>query len=275
MSIIEETNDDRLYHYTSTEALYEIIKNKELWLGNILNMNDESEQIFFIKKIENMLLENVPNEKEKIENYFKIIYSRLKVEPCYAFCLSSLRDDASLWERYADNAKGVCIVINRKKYMDIVEKAGLIFIDEVSYDSKLEEHEHYKILKKYFETGEISGGFQNINGQQDNFIACSSFYKHSSFSSEKEIRTATLLSVEYLNKECSKIEFENRGSCIKEFLKIRYDQICQKNNIEYLDLFDEIIIGPRSNQNDKMLKDFCAKKGFENIKITKSNCPLR
>lgn len=274
MKFIKKESNEKLYHYTSMKVVYNIIKNKELWLGNVLNTNDKSELTFFVNEIKGKLIENIPNKSDEIGNYFKNICSRIENETHYAFCFSTLRDDASLWERYADNAKGACIVVNTKKYRNIIERVGPLTLNEVFYGVEAEKHDHYKILEKYFKTEELSGGFQNIKGQQDNFITCSSVHKHNSFSQEKEIRSVTLLSAKYFNKEFSEIEFENKGSCIKEFLKIKYDQVCEKNNTTYSDLFDEIIIGPRSNQSDKILKDFCAENGFENIKITKSNCPL-
>lgn len=274
MDLLKKESDEKLYHYTTINSLNGIISNKELWFGNVLHMNDTTEMFFFVDEIKERLIKKVPKAKNEIELYFKDVYKRIKDEQHYSLCLTTLRDDASLWERYADYAAGVCIVFNKEKYKDFIKNAGCFALNEVFYDLDVENHAHYNILKKYFESGELKE-FNNIKGQRDNFIACSSLHKHRSFSLEKEIRNVTLLPINYYKKEFCKIEFENKDSCIKEFLKIKYDKVCEEKNTTYSDLFDEIIIGPRSSQSKRILKDFCIKNGFDNIKVTRSKCPLR
>ena len=54
-----------LYHYTDFAAFNGIIRNQELWLNNILNMNDASEMRLFMNGICKAVVENIKKDGEK------------------------------------------------------------------------------------------------------------------------------------------------------------------------------------------------------------------
>lgn len=262
-----------LYHYTSIPVLYSILKNKELWFGNTARMNDKKEITFFIENMKTALQQDVPQKTEEIEELFNKINGRVQNEYPYAMCLSLLNDDVAQWERYADNAKGIEIGFNVEKLKDLLKDQNVIF-NEVFYEKSVKSHEHYNYLKEYILDGNFSNGFSNIDELIDNFLACSYLFKHPSFKSEKEIRIVTLWK---RIPNFSEISCELNNGQIKQVLKVNIEELCNHRKIDFEDLIDEIVIGPRSLQSEKELKLFLKEIKLDKLvnKVRYSECPLR
>lgn len=269
---IKKIGSSNIYHYTTIDAFYNIIKTKELWLGDTSTMNDKSELRNFTKAIKKDLISDMPNKKNNIKTYFTKVNKRIANEYPFAFCCTTLEDDAAQWERYADEAKGVRIGFDTKTLLVLIYKLGFLF-NEVFYEWQAKKHAHYEKLDNYFKNGELSE-FDNIKGQIDNLICVSAFHKHISFISEKEYRIATAFN-NAGKSEYSKIEFECRNNVIKKYLKLNIGKICSDEGINPQILINNVLIGPRSKQNENILKKFCAENGFTNIEISCSECPLR
>lgn len=47
----------RLYHYTSLNSFFSMIRSKEIWLTNTGTMNDRKEISYYVERLENELLE--------------------------------------------------------------------------------------------------------------------------------------------------------------------------------------------------------------------------
>lgn len=265
--------DGFLYHYTSIDVLYSILKNKQLWLGNTATMNDSKENKYFIELLRDKLCDNLcGNKLNRCNEFFKKVFDRIKDEYPYAMCFSRLDDDAAQWERYADDAKGVCIIFNTKNVMRAFYEAYLLFGD-VYYGSDIEQHQHYKILYDYFMTGKLNG-FSNEKGQVDNAIACGYSHKHRSFRSEQEIRVVNLWN--HIPKHAI-VETECVNGVIKKFMKFNMENRCADVGMRFEDLFEGIVIGPRSLQDVDSLQMFVEENGYMILKdkISKSDCPLR
>ena len=265
--------DNCLYHYTSIAALHSILKNKQFWLGNTATMNDRKEIKYFIELLRDALRENISADKLiQCDEFFQKVFERIDNEYPYAMCFSKLEDDAAQWERYADNAEGVCIVFNTKKIMCAFYEVYLLFGD-MYYDFDIKQHQHYKILYDYFMMGRLNG-FSNEGGQVDNAIACGYSHKHRSFRSEQEIRVVNLWS--YIPKHAT-VETECVRGIIKKFMKFNMEERCKEVGLAFEDLFEGIVIGPKSEQDIGSLQTFAEEKGFASLKgrISKSDCPLR
>lgn len=264
---------NRLYHYTSIATLHSILKNKQFWLGNTATMNDSKEVKHFIELLRNELRDNISADKlDQCNEFFAKVFARIEKEYPYAMCFSKLEDDAAQWERYADGAKGVCIVFNTKNIMRAFYEVYLLFGD-VYYDFDIKNHQHYKILYDYFMTGNLNG-FSDEKGQVDNAIACGYSHKHRSFRSEQEIRVVNLWTH---IPEYATIETECVGGIIKKFMKFDMERRCGEVGLSFEDIFEEIVIGPKSAQDISSLQAFIGENGFATLKgkISKSDCPLR
>lgn len=271
--IREHNYEEKLYHYTSFASLIGILSNKEIWLGNTVNMNDKSEIVDFIGKLHVAVLDDVyPDKIAGCNIFFEELYNRLKREYPFAFCFSRLNDNAAQWERYADDARGVCIEFNTSAFMNLVFYSGALF-NEVFYQYDIKQHAHYKILKDYFNTG-VLNGLNNEKEEMDNLLGCAYMHKHESFCTEFEIRLTNLWNRKIENSEFA---FEMINGKLKKVLKVSLEKLCLAENIDFEDLIDGIVIGPRSEQNEQELKEYIEYLGYKKLsnKITKSQCPLR
>ncbi len=198
-----EEYGEHLYHYTDFGALKGTLEEKELWFGNTATMNDEKELLHFIGNLQSALYKNVKEENlAECEGFFARLFERLEKEYPFALCLSRLGDDAAQWERYADRGRGVCIKLNTEKLCSLFFGMAVL-LQKVHYDLTISEHEHYKLLLEYFNTGE-DVGFVDEKGRIDNIILTASCHKHPSFRSEKEVRFI-ILSTDEPYRFCPKL----------------------------------------------------------------------
>lgn len=198
----------------------------------------------------------------------------------YAMALSKLEDNAAQWERYADNAKGCCLVFNSGALLPSF-LGHSVLLHEVFYDYEISNHDFIGILEYYFNKGSFDGnpalsGFSNEKGLIDNIYASAGIRKHNSFSSENEIRIITDF-YESFGLNHSRVEFESLGGRIRKLLKVNMEGLCADAGVTFEDLFDKIIIGPRSEQSVYELKAYITSLGYEDLaeKIFASQCPLR
>lgn len=113
------------YHYTSLEALYEIIRTRTFRLMSLKSSNDKQELFYkpeqFITDIDRL---GSQAEKPGVKEFWGLLSesiqthralfmkeTRAKTQP-YALCLSSKNDNLTHWDRYANGCKGVNIGFN-------------------------------------------------------------------------------------------------------------------------------------------------------------------
>lgn len=267
----------RLYHYTSLRSFFGIIKNKELWFGNTVSMNDKMELREFTDSLRAAVSEDCPEKKEEVNHIWAQIDRKSAERFPYAMCFSSRPDDAAQWERYADMASGVCIVMDTDKLTQLFH-SHLGYLNKVSYDNDIRKHKHYEIITSYLSEGKW-GEFRNEDAWTDNVVATAANYKHLSFSSESEIRLIILSELVGLDeaKGFFRTEFEFTDHQIKKVLKVNLDKLCRFEGIPIESVFDGVIVAPRSNQPIDVLSEFLRANGFhklaENVQL--SQCPLR
>lgn len=268
---------EHLYHYTTFSALYNILKTKELWWGNMATMNDSKELNYFIDGLKQVLIEDFADKGEAIDIFFDDVKKKRGDNYPYSMCFSRLADDAAQWERYADSAKGVCIVFSTETLKKLF-MFSMVQMNEAFYDTDFRKHDHYSILKYYIEKNTLNS-FSERNGEIQNIIYTAVSHKHKSFFSENEVRLITFWHFFSKCFSCNEgyESFEVINGQIKKVLKINLERFCANEGVCIEDLFDGIVIGPRASQSKSVLADFCKSNGFNQLSahISVSDCPLR
>ena len=110
-------------------------------------------------------------------------------------------------------------------------------------------------------------------------------YKHSSFQSEKEWRLGNYFGNQFEEKPGQSKEYPKSihqdykiiNGVIKDVLVVNLEALCSEIQVDFDDLFNEIIIAPRSQQTVDELQGYLRMQGHQKIaeKVTKSTCPLR
>lgn len=254
-----------VYHYTTWEAFYSIIKNKELWLSNILASNDKLEMRSFINELKNGFINTENINQAKLKDIFRLIESKIEDSRAFAFCLSQNEDDAAQWDRYANHGCGVCVVFDTKKLLNFLEN-NFIF-NQVFYIYDVKQNDYYKTLLSYLQDKtNVPFGFSSIDSYVENLLAGCVIRKHKSFQFENEIRLAESC-IKFKRLEHS---FEISNGKIKEVKKLKLGS-------DIVNVIDKIVAGPCSTQNLCVVKNFLKEYGCEQLssRISISNCPLR
>ena len=134
-------NDGSLFHFTDAESFFMIISNLDFIISPFKNLNDLNEG-----NVHNMTL----------ANKFPVMYNAHKYiqERCYALCFSQNyiinnyceqgTNHPAMWAHYADDSKGVCIVIDKEKFIEINKK----LLDNYFYKFESVEYKWMNTLHK-------------------------------------------------------------------------------------------------------------------------------
>ena len=268
-----------LYHYTDYIAFNGIMRDRELRVNNVRNMNDAAEMHLFISGIFRAVENKLEKERagKKLEQFKKLeeeLSKKYFDYAAYAACFSTYRDDASQWERYANRGKGVCLGIDRS----VLEKmtGGAITLQKVYYQDDVESH---PLVKKLYDLTLSEEVFSEDNPTLKAALAeCwrnSASFKHPSFSSEHEVR---LVVMPYDAKSFDvKPRFHVAKDRIKKYYPLNLDEMCRKAGSGLEELIVEIIVGPESTQSLPILRDYLEDLSLPNLakRIFLSDCPLR
>lgn len=264
-----------IYHYSSFGTLDGILKTKTLWLCSTANMNDTKEQRYFIEDLHRSVKSEIPTKfHSKCDAFFERLFATLDIEYPYAMCFSLLKDNAAQWERYANNGSGICIGFNTRNIAALFCNPH-VNLRKINYGFDSKKHDHFEVVVKYITEDTYTKRFTNERQIRENILACATAFKHESFKTEDECRLTSFWAYPCMRE--SSYEFVTINGVVKKVLKVDLDALCANENIDFEDLFDKIIIGPRSHQRVFELKQYIQSIGYEKIseRISKSDCPLR
>lgn len=203
---VNEQNSGTIYHYTSLETVFLILKNGTYRLCGITGMNDTSEVDYFDKYCLN----------KKHKPSYQILNS-IFVSSC-----SSLKDNLTMFRLYGDIAKGVCIVFDIK-----TEYNKGFLLQTISYADEQKKDPKLNIIKQLINNNVV---FKDIDRWKH-------FFKSKNYSTEKEVRL--LFQDDGITSLVSKREMLiNKNSIYTPCVEFNI------NSAEFPLVLKEIIIGP-------------------------------
>ena len=255
-----------LYHYTSIPAFYNMLETNQIWLGYTKNMNDKSEVKGFLQNIAKKINSVFPTDTQRKQKVLDLIAQKKEAAHAFVMCFSTLEDDVAQWERYADNAFGVCLKFNTDVLAKISDTYSY-WMKEVAYSLEEESDHNFHRLSCYIDNGLIldAGSIQSLVLELG---LISLYHKHPSFQSEKEVRL-----IKFLEMKNDAYHYIKTNNVIKRMCVFDLKEL----GITFEDLIDGIIIAPRSQQSVEELQLYVDSLGFHKLskKIRKSDCPLR
>lgn len=274
LNIVQIHEVEKLYHYTTSDALINIVTNKELWITKWDYLNDMDEFRVAEEVCEAILMEeNVDSEViEVIKNEINdIIY---KNSSLFILSFSCDKDSQLLWSNYA-NLDGINFEIDfakfEKKLNHLIKWHGL-----VNYNSESQKECMKKTFYDELINVEDFGKIKSLNDinmltgkEYERLIShisviCmlhSMFFKRDYFKYENEYRFILDIS------EKDAISFRSRNGLIIPYVK---------KKIEDLDFITQIMVGP-TNKIDIVtngVKELLL-HNYIKIEVTKSEIPLR
>lgn len=200
---MEEIKEGIYYHYCSLETFINILKNKNIRLGNPDKMNDGNEIMLFFEKLKTKMNNHFELLKdEAVRKYYEYVYSE-GLETVYnenynqqkvphIICLSKEEDLLSQWRGYADDGRGVAIGFDIAEFLKLGNFLNAV---EVLYDEeKCDENVDNFLLNygiynsKPLEFDRMKDVYFEIANFTESLLTEAIGYKNSAFQEEKEVR---------------------------------------------------------------------------------------
>jgi len=246
LEVLSRSSFEPLYHYTSFEAMYSMIKENTFWATNCEYQDDHLEsrhmeklycQLHNDKNICNMFLQYIDKLKEEDEQKLKT-----ERELMYLFSFTTDENSEYMWKNYAKN--GVIIEFDSFGLLDTYfSDENINFLDrndnilllpsEIIFGKvKYDDNEIKSLLHQLyiFETGK-NNFYQNIDLSLKTFLKYDGlryFKKDESFRKENEYRLVIRINdnerLRHINKNKNpnvpfiKIKFNNIGYYIKNII---------------------------------------------------------
>ncbi len=231
-----------LYHYTSVATVLKIIQTNTLLFSKICETNDTTEAKMRLL-FENENVSDVDSYKKKVDmisTYFKN-YKKYVQLMCFSTDMKVKVNDRKkylnimdkkdiyfdvsgrgfalprMWAQYSNNNQGVCLVFNKKKLIDLINrKVSFSKHDKVQYTNFCDRY----LIKKdrmddlYEKILMLSNGrltMLNMIERDKEFLKYNFFEKHNDWSSEHEFRIITLVD----NEENDRVAISQISSCLE------------------------------------------------------------
>lgn len=275
--ISQMENGEKLYHYTSNEALINIISNKELWITKWDYLNDVNEFMTAMKVCEEVLCEE-QIKSEIIEDIKNSVINNLFTDNLsfdyYILSFSCDNDSQLLWSNYSDN-DGINLEIDFEKFCECLNYDmhwhGLVnyrlenqkeCFRKAFYDELIGVDDFGKI-DKLSQINDLKGRDYDMTISHISVICqlYSMFFKKNCFEGEREYRFV------FSNTREKEVCFRNKNNIVTPFLK---------EKINSLDFITGITIGPTNKMDiaEKGIKQFLQHHNMS-VDVTRSQIPLR
>lgn len=260
------------YHYTSIEALFNIVTNKSLHFGSFGMMNDPLET----KIDDDLLRQTYEKEFSETELHSKFYFKRNNTDEfqyrSFGFSTSKFGDDLTQWRSYTKKGLGVCIEFDKQE----LEKQLFKFLRydmSVSYECVYTKEEEQALFTEYVQSVRNNDWYKAMNQFHPEFMdhihSSSGFItalqemaiqiKHKSFKAESEIRFFILQ--DNFNGD---IEIKTCSSGLTRYVSVPITPECIKS----------IRTGPLvDKRNDFMIQELFFSSMGKIIKVSETTSP--
>lgn len=281
--VFEEKIEDKvLFHYTTLDTFYNIVKSGELRLYDVTKSNDPLEGRFAINALEKAY-KNLYDEKKICKDKYHVAHASLfefncnnriygRTSDLYAaasFCSS--KHEMTMLRCYANNGKGVAIGFPANKLLSLAEENDGMEFRKIQY---LTDEEMSKNAEEFwlniFKDCNIS--LLNISDEEameplikkiEEFVYEGLFIKHIANKDEEEYRLLC------------KVNDLFQISIFTRTLDDRIDFYCGDNDIKAYykipvkELISHVLIGPASNVSPTEMKAFLDKYEINSYPVEK------
>ncbi|MDO4720495.1 MAG: hypothetical protein Q4A78_07510 [Peptostreptococcaceae bacterium] len=274
VNIVQMDNGDKLYHYTTSDALINIVINKEFWITKWDYLNDMDEL-----RVAEEVCEAILNEENVDLEVVKAIRKETNKIICedlsfFILSFSCDKDSQLLWSNYA-NLDGLNLEIDfdkfEKRLNHIIKWHGLVNYHLESQKECMRKTFHDELINVE-DFGKIKSlnDINMLTGKEYEMlithisvicVVYSMFFKREYFKGENEYRFV----FSSVNKDG--INFRSRNGLIIPYIK---------KKVEELDFITKITIGP-TNKIDiatNGIRELLHHNERE-IEVAKSEIPLR
>lgn len=292
-----------LYHYTSDNAIRNILTNGDFWVSKSNFLNDSTELRYIDEILEEtccefmedmatgkLLYEEIKKDKDKL---VADSFVDGRVSGYYILSLTLNPDSITLWSEYS-NFFGYNLGFNAKELRKILDNNKSI--NPMSIDCKViySKKEQKKIIKEELidiTESEISSSFKDtfqnfdkkvnknfyniISHLSVKFLLYSMFFKKEFFSHEQEYRIV-FIQTDVNDKDINprfnkKIKFRSNNGIIIPYIEIKLETDHNKLPIE------TITVGPKNNIDLAVTGAYYLLNylGYNSVEVKRSEIPIR
>jgi len=249
------------FHYTNIEALFNIVRSKNVWFSSLAFMNDEMEGFDLHSVLTDVL--QLKHGSDKCKSILELIDTTIDTYLRFQmlFSATSLKDDISQWRAYTKLGQGVCIEFDDGFIKDKEAKKVECLYDFSSKKQAIIEDRNLKAndvtMQRLLDTPE------GIEEYVASIIRSLVRFKNESFRPEQEIRW--VISLRGSSDKNANILYRPHRLGLTAYQEVEID----------LNKVKSIIIGPQvPKQNLKTIEDFAIQNNCLCF-ITKSKVTLR
>lgn len=281
-----------VYHYTSLQAIFGIVGNKEFWVTKSDYLNDYDELSYTVRLFREVLISSDVfvdiDLKERILKSFNKYIEQDKDDVdggYYILSFSRIEDNLTLWAEFSDSM-GYNIGFDIVSLTDsISESQRIIWQGEVIYNRE----EQIELLNRAiincaklrlneFGVKAVNQLNNELSDQQidligiDMFVACSvyaMFFKNSLFAAEKEYRIVIAGIHQKTDKfKEDKLYYRDKNGTSIPYIIINHDPLASVKSI---------MIGPKNTSDNSVngIKLYCTHHSMNNVQVKKSDITLR
>ena len=233
---------DEVCRYTTLDTLNRIFTDKKQSCCSIVCMNDKSECYYadhYVYEKESLPLSALSDESvRELNSHF--------ITSCTNI---SHADNLSMWRMYADNARGVCLVLHTDKDM---MKNGFL-LAPVSYGREDGSHPELEIVKEIMNTS-----LKKYRVMFRTFNLWKHFFKSFDYADEAEIRLL------YTDRDTSHYKWIKTGENIFAPV-VEFDATKASN--KYPLILKKVIFGPKSPDADTNVAQLRMMAGMSQLKF--------
>lgn len=145
-------NNNLVFYYCNVPTALSILKDHQIWMTSIRNLNDGNETIGVYKMIFNLLEKydegnhlSAMLEFARQPGAIQLYETPLGAYPEYIACFSKNSDSVSQWIAYADNGQGIAIGFDETAFIQIASKKELAY-HSITYVSEDELQKYIPFL---------------------------------------------------------------------------------------------------------------------------------
>ncbi len=146
---------DPLFHYTTVDALFGIIKSETFWFTSIYHMDDDQELSFGFGISHSLLSAALQREDVHVKTFLKPLvddvgFERIKRRFEFYSVSFGQKDDPQQWADYGDHGNGVALGLAPKFFSlaepDDPKPEEMIFLGKVEYGERSAKIRHASIV---------------------------------------------------------------------------------------------------------------------------------
>jgi hypothetical protein len=300
------TSSQILYHYCSQEVIWSIIEKGNIWLSDILTLNDAVEHKWGLAWLFKVFLEHPELFDDDFRDFvIYMVFGTLKVARPFVGSFSANGDLLGQWRAYSDDGRGFSLGLRASH----IHKKWGVSLKKIEYREARQEAIIIQSLIELQDFWRESGGVIVASDVHPNpnvfpdlkyptpqfrevrlshwlvwekilfeFALDLSSLKHPSFFEEKEFRV--IRAVAYSEGKYFDVGAGSKGGSIAVKVRTRGSE-----EIAYIEfpidashegaIVLEVILGPNNPEDEDMVRNRVEKAGFHNFIVKRSSATYR